>query len=303
MKLFYIFFSLFTTSAYCFYPQKSNMVYSDFRINKKISYNSNFINKKNQIKMNLHELNGFDIGIPINIFQNLFTNIHYGYDISTPKSILLLFAIGYYTYGKDRFKDALEYERIPFPTKKEKLYNFLLSNKDFYAMSYDITLSLIIITLLFDYENYKNNIPFIVFLLSSEYYKDIKKNFGLIKSFYVSIMWTFACVILPCALHDHNYNILNYPLDYLPCILTIFATSNLNDIKDIEEDKFNGITTLPVLLGEDKTNILILLCLALSSFIYGTNEHYMDRPIINSLFELQNIGFSIVPFINEKKNK
>ena len=300
MKLFYIFFSLLTSSVHCFYPQKSNLVNTNFEINKRPT--SNFL-KRDSIKMNFNELNGFDIGIPINIFHNLFTNIHYGYDISTPKSVLLLFGIGYYTYGKDRFKDALEYEARPFETKKKKLYEFLLSNREFYALSYNVTLFMILVTLLFDKENYINNIPFIFFLLSSEYYKDIKRNFGLVKSFYVSIMWTFACVILPCALHDHSYDILNYPLDYLPCILTIFATSNLNDIKDIEEDKFNGITTLPVFMGKDRSNMLILLCLALSSFIYGINEHYMDRPLINSLFELQNIGFALVPFINEKKNK
>ena len=116
-------------------------------------------------------------------------------------------------------------------------------------------------------------------------------------------MWTFACVVLPCVLHDHNYDILNYPLDYLPCLLTIFATSNLNDIKDIEEDKFNGIDTLPVLLGRENSNYLILICLAASSLIFGMNEHYYDRPILNSIFEIQNVGFSFIPFIFEEKNK
>ena len=54
-------------------------------------------------------LSGFDIGIPLNIFQNIFTNIHYGYDITTPKLIILQFLVGYYTYGKDRYSDAIEY--------------------------------------------------------------------------------------------------------------------------------------------------------------------------------------------------
>ena len=64
---------------------------------------------RNIASMNIPPLNGLDIGIPLNIIDNVFTNLHYGYDITTPKVILLQFLIGYYTYGKDRYKDALEY--------------------------------------------------------------------------------------------------------------------------------------------------------------------------------------------------
>ena len=52
-----------------------------------------------------------------------------------------------------------------------------------------------------------------------------------------------------------NYEIFNYPLDYLPCFLTLFATSNYADIKDIQEDKMNNITTIPVAIGEKNSNI------------------------------------------------
>lgn len=300
MNLFYVIFSLFVGSSLCFQNPKQNLRPI---INKPLLQNKEVYNKKSETKLNMYEVNGFDIGIPLNIFQNIFTSIHYGYDITTLKSTILLIAIGYYTYGKDRYKDALEYEKRPFETKKKGLYEFLLKNRRFYADSYNIALTLIVVTLLFDKENYTNSIPFITFLASSEYYKDIKRNFGAFKSLYVSIMWTFACVVLPCVLHDHNYDILNYPFDYLPCLLTIFATSNLNDIKDIEEDKFNGIDTLPVLLGRENSNYLILLCLAMSSLIFGMNEHYLDRPLVNSIFEMQNVGFAFIPFIFEEKNK
>ena len=42
---------------------------------------------------------------------------------------MLQFLIGYYTYGKDRFKDALEYESQNYETRKKGLYDFLLKNK------------------------------------------------------------------------------------------------------------------------------------------------------------------------------
>ncbi len=287
MKIFSLIFSLFVGGATCFQNQ------NNFKLKP--------IRSKPVNMLNVHELNGIDIGIPLNLFQNLFTNIHYGHDITTVKTTALQFLIGYYTYGKDRFKDALEYEEKPFETKKKSLYEFLIKNKDIYAESYNISLSLILVLLLFDH-NYINNLPFIPLLLTSEYYKQIKENYGSLKSAYVSVMWTMSCIILPCVLHDNNFDILNYPLDYLPCFLTIFASSNLNDIKDIEEDKENNIDTLPVVIGKENTNYLVLFSLAASSLLYGINDHYLDKPLINSLFELQNAGVAFIPYLNEKKS-
>ena len=290
MKIYSLIFSLYIGGVSCF--QNINKL-------KPITYKKT--RSRPITNLNIHELNGADIGIPLNIFQNLFTNIHYGYDITTVKTTTLQFLIGYYTYGKDRFKDALEYEENQFETKKKSLYKFLIKNKNIYAESYNISLSLIIFLLLFD-DNYINNLPFIPLLLTSEYYKKIKESYGSFKSFYVSFMWTMSCIILPCVMHDNNFDILNYPLDYLPCFLSIFASSNLNDINDIEEDVENKIDTLPVLLGKENTNYLVLFCLSLSSLLYGINNHYIDRPIVNSLFELQNAGVAFIPYLNEKKS-
>lgn len=297
MKIFSLIFSLFVGSVNCF--QKTNKL----NLNKfKVNNIYHLEKPKTSLKMiNIHEFNGFDIGIPLNLFQNLFTNIHYGYDITTPQATVLQFLIGYYTYGKDRFKDALEYESNKYETRKKYLYEFLLKNREFYSESYNIALGTIILILTFD-KNFFNNIPFIILLISSEYYKQIKVDYGYLKSFYVSVMWTVCCIILPCVMHDQNYDIINYPQDYLPCFLSIFASSNLNDIKDINEDKINNINTIPVLLNEEETYFIVLICLALSSLIYGLNDHYIDRPIINSLFELQNAGVSFIPYIMSKKH-
>ena len=97
-------------------------------------------------------------------------------------------------------------------------------------------------------------------------------------------MWTFSSIVLPCVLHDHNFSILHYPLDLLPPTLTLFATSNIADCKDIEEDKKDGIQTIPVVLGQNKSNMVSLF------------QHYLDRPLINSFIELQNAGTSFVPY-------
>lgn len=252
-------------------------------------------------------LTGLDIGIPLNIIENVFTNIHYGENIVTIKQLLIQFLIGYYTYGKDRYVDALAYNTMSnqynITAKKKELYENFNNNKVFYKLSYDITFSLIaylLLTQTFTYENRNiqilntDAIPFMILLYSSEYYRELKSITPLAKSLYVSFMWTISTIILPGYLYEHNYNILYDIGCYLPCFLSLFATTNLADIKDVEEDTINKVKTIPVCYGVEETKKLILISLAISSLIFGLNQHYIDRPIINSLYELQNIGIALI---------
>lgn len=251
-------------------------------------------------------LSDFNTGIPLNIFQNLFTNIHYGFNIITPKLIALQFIIGFYTYGKDRYYDAIEYKSQPYKTtnKKITLYENINNNKLMYKLSYDLSF-LIIITLLLEPHFVDSDLiinsellPFLLLLYSTEYYKYFKLINPFIKPLYVSGMWTASSVILPCVLHDHDYTILNDFSIYSPCFLTLFAVTNYADIFDVNEDKINNIKTLPVCYGVYNTNIIILTSLMLSSIIFGLNSHYLDRPFINSMFEVQNSVISLItPYI------
>ena len=177
-------------------------------LNKNLNPIKTFKKKELKLRKNLvNPINGLELGIPLNIIENVFTNIHYGYDITTSKMVGLQFLIGYYTYGKDRYKDALEYNENNFQTNKNELYEYLVKYKNIYNLSYCLTFYTISYILLDD--NIITNFPFILLLYSSEYYKDIKKTNALSKSIYVSIMWSLTTVILPCVLNDHNYYI-NY---------------------------------------------------------------------------------------------
>lgn len=236
---------------------------------------------------------GIDIGIPLNLISNVFTNLHYGENIMTTKMVLLQFLIGYYTYGKDRYKDALEYEEAPIETPKQNLYRSILQYRHIYKFTYCVSFYLISGFLL-EGDNWKDITPILILLYSTEYYKSLKTNAAFLKPFYVSFMWTFATVILPCFLHDHNYEILLDGCGYLPCAFNLFALTNLADIKDVEEDTTNGIMTLPVQLGETTTLGLVYASLALSSLLFGLHPHYLDRPIVNGLFEVQNVVISIL---------
>ena len=257
--------------------------------------------RKNQITdivmyNDINPLPGLEIGIPINVFENIFTNIHYGHDIHLPYFIILSCLIGYVTYGTDRFLDALEYydnnKEIPISENKKKLYNYMVNNQKLIKS----TLVISNIALVYILEQDEQTIPFIFLLVLSNFYKQIKKEFGILKAPFIGVMWTLASVILPCVLYEHNYDIFYHPTSYLPAFLSLFAASNTADITDQEEDKENNITTIPVKFGSENSIYLNLILLFLSSLIFGFKPNYMNRPFVNTLFELNNAGASFVNF-------
>ena len=263
-----------------------------------------YINSLSAIKsscpssISLHAVNpltGIDMGIPLNMIQNIFTTLHYGEDITTYKYVLLQFMIGYYTYGKDRYNDALEYEESEYETAKSELYKLYIQYKDVYKISFEIMLLAIVYILVFD-DKTAYNLPFILLLCSSEYYKQIKLINPWVKPLYISVMWSLSTIALPCVLHDHDYSILASPMDYLPCVFTMFASSVILDIRDIKEDTINDVPTLPVKYGLYKSQQIIIALLALSSFIFGMNQNYLANPTGNIFFEFLNLGLSSYVF-------
>ena len=267
------------------------------------------------MEMDAFPLVGLDLGYPLNLITNLFTTLHYDYDITTSKIIILQFLIGYYSYGKDRYKDALEYRdtlvndsfnettstALVISPEKETLYKSLLKYPSIYRFSY--CMSFYTIAWLVCCDNIQQGLPILALLYSTEYYKTLKTYASFLKPFYVSFMWTFATIIMPCVLYEHSYDILNDFYDYVPCFLVLFATTNVADVKDMEEDALNGVQTLPLIVGETTTKQIIFGSLALSSLLFGLHPHYMNRPIINSLFELQNAILAIVVYLKIQSPK
>ena len=183
-----------------------------------------------------------------------------------------------------------------YDTPKKELFEYLLKYKELYKISYDVTFVIIIFILLFD-ENMINNIPFIILLYSTDYYNEIKKLGEFVKPSYIAVMWTFSAAVLPAIMHDHNYSILKYPMDYLPCAMTMFSSSTILDIKDIEEDKINGVKTIPSVYGLKKSQMLTIFLLGLSSLLVGLNPNYLENPIPNSVYEFINLFLATYVFM------
>ena len=151
----------------------------------------------------------------------------------------------------------------------------MIKYKDFYKLSYDASFIFIVFILLMD-QDIINNLLFIVLLYSTDYYNEIKKIGPIVKPTYIALMWTFSAAILPAIMHDHDYSILKYPMDYLPCAMTMFSSSTILDIKDIEEDKINGVRTIPSVYGLEKSQMLTIFLLGLSSLLVGLNPNYLE---------------------------
>ena len=219
-------------------------------------------NDNNNTITNLNKIPGLTLGIPLNILQYIFTYIHYNYNIINLNLIFLQFGIGITTYGTDRFLDSFSIDNT---TTKDKIvyYNYLQKNKNNIILL--LLCSYIYVTANILY--YDNTDEIFVLLCTTLFYKTIKEKVGIFKSSYIAIAWTCGTLILPSIIHDNNYDIYN---DYETCLslfLLLFSTSNIADIKDIEEDKKNNITTIPVLYGRDKTLLLSYGSIALFSYL------------------------------------
>lgn len=83
------------------------------------------------------------------------------------------------------------------------------------------------------------------------------KTYPLVKTLLVSIVWVWAGAALPI---ENNYwlawNWYSYKVS-LPLILLISAGCILCDLKDIESDNKTGVYSLPVLLGVNRTIVIV----------------------------------------------
>ena len=261
----------------------------------------NLHNLKNMIHENpiLFDKNlysGLELGIPLSIFEYIFTYNHFGHNIVDFKDIFLLSLIGYVTYGCDRYLDQLEYfskgKVIEISENKKILFHFLKDNK------YDVLRAFVLSFFLLDIFFLKNQeiTYFLPFIYSSLYYKQIKLYLPCFKPLFVACLWTTATILIPSILHEKNYNIVFDLYSYVPAYLSLLGLSNFGDVKDLEEDKKYGYKTIPNVLGIIPAKSISIFVLILSSFLYSQNQHFGERPVVDSLFLFQNLSL-IIPII------
>lgn len=243
-------------------------------------------------------LSGIEIGIPINLMSKMSTDVNFISSPLTKESVILNFLLGFSTYKADRYLDAIEYFGNNFNctvlnlnenTPKFNYYQSLLNNEK----SIEFTIFSSYIALLVLIVNY--NIGIILPLIISTFgYKEFKENkqIGFLKPFYVAGMWTFSCCMIPILMHNTqiestlqsllslqslefiNLNLHDYYQLLSPTFLSLFSTTNLADLKDIDEDIINGVNTLPIVLGFQNTKNIIVVSSILSVLIFVQSEYF-----------------------------
>ncbi len=196
------------------------------------------------------EFKALNVGISLDILTKMATDIRYGHNIVDPHILILELLLGYHTYGMDRYNDE-----------------GILDNRTYI---YDVVF-MIIISMISSKASPQIALPFDCLFYITRYYKHMKPHLGIFKSIYISVMWCIAIIILPSVLHDNNFDILHEPLDYVPYILLMLSTSNRMDEKDIEDDKKNNITTIPVKYGTEISKKISNICMIISFILLCIN--------------------------------
>ena len=88
---------------------------NNFKITNKPFFVKNKVYMLNKNNVTIYNpIIGSNLGVPLNLLQYIYTTSHYGENIINYDLILLQFAIGIFTYGTDRFLDALEYDTYTY---------------------------------------------------------------------------------------------------------------------------------------------------------------------------------------------
>lgn len=205
------------------------------------------------------EIRAMNVGLSLNLITKIATDIRYGKNIVDLELFILEFLLGYHTYGVDRYRD-----------------DGTVDNRQYI---YDIAFIVIISIIVSKGNNYFTALPFELLIYLTRYYKDMKPYLHIFKSVYISVLWCVSIIILPSVLYDHNFDILQEPLDYVPYVLLMIATSNNKDLDDIAEDKNNGINTIPVKYGIEVSkrvsNACIILFLVLLTINLDQKYNFM----------------------------
>lgn len=196
------------------------------------------------------EIRAMNVGLSLNLMTIIATDIRYGKNIMDLELFILEFLLGYHTYGVDRYRD-----------------DGTIDNRQYI---YDIAF-LIIIYIIAKKRDFLIAFPFEVLVYLTRYYKDMKPYLGIFKSAYISVLWCVSIIILPSVLHDNNFDILGEPLDYVPYIMLLIATSNNKDLDDVDEDKKNNINTIPVKYGIEVSKKISNACMILFIILLTIN--------------------------------
>jgi 4-hydroxybenzoate polyprenyltransferase len=103
------------------------------------------------------------------------------------------------------------------------------------------------------------------------------RDFGLLKTIFVSLAWAVTTVLVPLA--DSHIQPMVMAFLLFRRFLFILALIMMFEIKDMPGDLFNKLTTIPIVLGVQRTKLLSQLILALMIVITIVQFRFFELPL------------------------
>ena len=207
-----------------------------------------------RIPVELRTQTGIDVGINLALMQVA------AHNSLTPELCIVDLLTSMSCYGYDRYKDS-DTKILP-----ESFYLGAISAAAFlYAKDGLVEES-------------------ITLIMISTGYRQIKTYIGVVKPLIIGGLWSYAITCLP-----HQYNFDPYLFGYYWCTYT--GASNILDIKDIESDRENKISTVPVVYGKRPTLLLSIALFACGLVIHGSSDLSQELLSSDTLMDLSLVGF------------
>jgi 4-hydroxy-3-methylbut-2-enyl diphosphate reductase len=130
-------------------------------------------------------------------------------------------------------------------------------------------------------------------------YKKLKDIPGS-KTVFVALAWGTVISILPALTANHRIDVSTV-IAFLFVVILVFVRSALFDIMDIQGDRIVGKETIPIIIGENKTRLVLKLSLGILSLILLSSSLLGMTPSLGYLLLVCTIYAYSYLFIYERK--
>ena len=123
------------------------------------------------------------------------------------------------------------------------------------------------------------------------------KSVLVVNSAFVSLAWTIPLVFLPLSFTDQSLSPAAAVV-FVYFLLDFFINTEIPNVRDIEEDKANGVSTIPVVFGVKRTRRILyaldifLLTFLVIAFVNGVlSVAFAGATIVGTVYALVITGF------------
>ncbi len=219
-------------------------------------------------------------------------------DISIPL-ILISYLVTQVIYTLNHYREiqldiVTNPERARHLIASKNVLPFLIS---FYVIS--------IITLLVLFSNYITIIFTLVLgFLGFFYLKNLTKTIIGFKNYYVAFLWAAASVLLPYLFFSITFDKLFYFI-FIFIFVRWLINTTFFDLKDVDGDRLEGLKTIPVVIGVNKTLYLLAFYNIISAFIllFLVYSRMIELSFISYLFFIIYTIAYLLLAVNADKEK